>query len=311
MAFHEFSYDGLDWMIEEGGSVTTHSGAPIDTLPGPFDQTEAIIDAAQHAHGIRSAVQHNGLKPATTTCKTYHAEASEVPWWKFTDGGGCPNKWVLREGGEGQPTGFQTGNYAEVGDAASVMKPRCRMRWMARMQHSLSSTKNVFGRSRKRGCRGRRRLGRGPMICTGAAVMRHRGVRYRATIRSIMPRAASARRFWRRFRARRSTTCTAAQRAVEFLAPAARLEHQATCTNRQLKRAFEQRQAWADIEERAMSLNHREGAPQGIGMPGNSFRIKLARRFVACIYRAAGLRERGNLHDVREVPQDQGCRYIM
>jgi hypothetical protein len=121
--FPRVAYDGSDWMVGEGDDTTTASGVPLDDpnhMPGPYTQTEAIIDEGQELHGIRFAVQHNGLKAVQDVCPTYLVEASTLSWSELDGPGSCPNRWVLREGGQGQITGFQTSSQEKVPNRNAV-----------------------------------------------------------------------------------------------------------------------------------------------------------------------------------------------
>jgi hypothetical protein len=84
----------------------TSSGGP---LPGNTEQTQVIIDGGQAAYGLLFSVAHNGL----TTKKTDNCLSNIT-------GAGCPNKWVLQEGLEGQVTGWQTNNAEKVSNPADT-----------------------------------------------------------------------------------------------------------------------------------------------------------------------------------------------
>jgi hypothetical protein len=119
--FPRVSYDGSDWLVGEGLSATTHSGAPLSTLPGAFEQTVEILNNGQADHTTRFAIQHNGLKADPQNCATAGLHPADLPWQDYSEvGSGCPNKWVLREGAEGQVTGFQTSNKKEVNSPDTV-----------------------------------------------------------------------------------------------------------------------------------------------------------------------------------------------
>jgi len=84
----------------------TSSGGP---LPAGSEQTQTIIDNGQAAYHLAFAVQHNGL----STKKADNC-------LRDMNGIGCPNRWVLQEGKEGQVTGFQTTNETKVATPADV-----------------------------------------------------------------------------------------------------------------------------------------------------------------------------------------------
>jgi hypothetical protein len=122
------------------------------SLPGAFEQTQHILDDGQQAFGKSFVVQHNGLGPANAACSfaglhpqpttgcTFDDPAdacvpapgeacffdgsddvcdlNACPDGCYWDPGGCPNKWAVREGAEGQLTGFQTNNPS--GDVATL-----------------------------------------------------------------------------------------------------------------------------------------------------------------------------------------------
>jgi hypothetical protein len=100
--------------VDDGGGYEDANGAYIDgngaavpnTLDiGAFEQTQDVIDHGQSEWGMSFAVQHNGLQPRPPACINLGDP-------------GCPNKWVVIEGNEGQPIGFQTQNIQEIGDNA-------------------------------------------------------------------------------------------------------------------------------------------------------------------------------------------------
>jgi hypothetical protein len=98
--------------IDDGGGYEDASGMYVDgngaAAPnaldiGPFEQTQDVIDHGQDIWGMSFAVQHNGLQPKTPLCVNIGDPT-------------CPNKWVVIEGNEGQPIGFQTQNIHEIDD---------------------------------------------------------------------------------------------------------------------------------------------------------------------------------------------------
>jgi hypothetical protein len=102
--------DGFPRVNANGGYETTDgSSSGGGPLPGGVEQTQTILDNGQAAHGILFAVAHNGLQ----TQKNVNCLSN-------VNGPGCPNKWVLQEGLEGQVTGWQTTNVDKVSTPADV-----------------------------------------------------------------------------------------------------------------------------------------------------------------------------------------------
>ncbi|HXG57646.1 MAG TPA: hypothetical protein VNL91_01325 [Thermoanaerobaculia bacterium] len=101
--------DGFPRINEAGDYERSDGTSSGGSLPGGTEQTQTILNNGQAAHGIRFAVQHNGLKGKRTDGCLGNVNAP-----------GCPNRWVLQEGLEGQVTGWQTSNESEVGDPAAV-----------------------------------------------------------------------------------------------------------------------------------------------------------------------------------------------
>ncbi|MEO7330375.1 MAG: hypothetical protein ABI193_17500, partial [Minicystis sp.] len=134
-----------DWELANG-TCSSCVLPGCTSLPGAFEQTQKILDDAQTRLGKSFAVQHNGLGVQNTACDfaTVHPHplasgahvASSPGEACFFDGSGgcdpvacpdgcywdpssgCPNKWAVREGAEGQLTGFQTNNTS--GDVATA-----------------------------------------------------------------------------------------------------------------------------------------------------------------------------------------------
>jgi len=116
--------DGFPKVNNSGGyekSDGTSSGGP---LPGGTEQTQTILNLGQAAHGLLFAVAHNGLSP-----KRADNCLSNI------NGAGCPNKWVLQEGLEGQVTGWQTSNAEKVATPADVDSA---------FQNALSNSQGVY-----------------------------------------------------------------------------------------------------------------------------------------------------------------------
>jgi len=101
--------DGFPRVNETGDYLRTDGTSSGGALPGVTEQTQVILNLGQAREGIRFAVAHNGLNPKiSSNCLTN------------VNGIGCPNKWVLQEGSEGQVTGFQTTNAEKVSTPADV-----------------------------------------------------------------------------------------------------------------------------------------------------------------------------------------------
>lgn len=102
--------DGFPQINETGGyeksDGTPSNGAP---LPGVTEQTQRVINQGQAEQGIRFVVQHNGIQTKKTSGCLNDINAL-----------GCPNKWVLQEGKEGQVTGWQTVNEEKVATPAQL-----------------------------------------------------------------------------------------------------------------------------------------------------------------------------------------------
>jgi hypothetical protein len=117
--------DGFPRINANGGYETsdgTSSGG--GSLPGGVEQTQTILDNGQAAHGLLFAVAHNGLQ----TKKTDNCLNN-------INGLGCPNKWVLQEGLEGQVTGWQTTNSDKVANAADTDSA---------LQNALGNSQGVY-----------------------------------------------------------------------------------------------------------------------------------------------------------------------
>jgi hypothetical protein len=117
--------DGFPRINNNGGyetsDGTSSGGGP---LPGGIEQTQTILNNGQAAHGLLFAVAHNGLQ----TKKTDNCLNN-------INGPGCPNKWVLQEGLEGQVTGWQTSNVDKVSNPADVESA---------LQNALSNSQGVY-----------------------------------------------------------------------------------------------------------------------------------------------------------------------
>lgn len=117
--------DGFPRINNNGGYETsdgTSSGG--GALPGGTEQTQTILNNGQAAHGLLFAVAHNGLQ-----AKKNDNCLNNI------NGLGCPNKWVLQEGLEGQVTGWQTTNAEKVSNPADVDSA---------LQNALSNSQGVY-----------------------------------------------------------------------------------------------------------------------------------------------------------------------
>jgi hypothetical protein len=117
--------DGFPRINNNGGYETvdgTSSGG--GALPGGVEQTQTILDNGQAAHGLKFAVAHNGLQVKKNENCLINI-----------NGAGCPNKWVLQEGLEGQVTAWQTTNAEKVSNPADVDSA---------LQNALSNSQGVY-----------------------------------------------------------------------------------------------------------------------------------------------------------------------
>ncbi|HEY4641539.1 MAG TPA: hypothetical protein VII75_09365, partial [Thermoanaerobaculia bacterium] len=101
--------DGFPLINNSGGYEKSDGTSSNGPLPGGTEQTQTILDNGQATHGLSFVVAHNGLsKMITLNCA------------QNRNGVGCPNRWVLQEGQEGQVTGFQTTNDEKVSTPSDV-----------------------------------------------------------------------------------------------------------------------------------------------------------------------------------------------
>ena len=116
--------DGFPRVSDSGDYEKTDGTSSGGPLPGNTEQTQRILDNGQATHGLMFAVEHNGLAPKKVdTCLTDR------------NGLGCPNRWVLQEGAEGQVTGFQTSNEQKVANPVDVDST---------LQNALINSQGVF-----------------------------------------------------------------------------------------------------------------------------------------------------------------------
>jgi uncharacterized protein (TIGR03437 family) len=109
--------DGFPRVNETGGYRNSANGSSNGApLPAPSELTETILNRGQANHGLNFVVQHNGLQPRRSTCNLagIHPKPNLPLESYWPVGGGCPNRWVVKEGAEGQITGYQTVNRAGV-----------------------------------------------------------------------------------------------------------------------------------------------------------------------------------------------------
>jgi hypothetical protein len=101
--------DGFPRVNNSGGYEKSDGTSSGGALPGLTEQTQVIINAGQAVHGLAFSVAHNGLS-------TKKAENCLID----INAPGCPNKFVLQEGLEGQVTGWQTTNADKVSTPQDV-----------------------------------------------------------------------------------------------------------------------------------------------------------------------------------------------
>lgn len=101
--------DGFPQINDAGDYERSDGTSSGGALPGVTEQTQVILNTGQAVWHQLFAVQHNGLNQKRTDNCLNDINAP-----------GCPNKWVLQEGKEGQVTGFQTSNEEKVATAADA-----------------------------------------------------------------------------------------------------------------------------------------------------------------------------------------------
>lgn len=110
-------HDGFPKVNESGGyELSNGASSNAAALPDGTEQTIEIMNRGQASVGLPFVVQHNGLqaKPSGCNFEGVHPKPnrSYLQYWEV--GSGCPNRWAVKEGAEGQMTGFQTVNKAQV-----------------------------------------------------------------------------------------------------------------------------------------------------------------------------------------------------
>lgn len=87
--------DGWPRVSEDGAYLSVGKQTVGGKVPGPYDQTEALLDMGWEMYGDLFVTSHNGLQPIDE---------------------GRPNPWVLEAQAEGRPTSYQTTNLKKVAD---------------------------------------------------------------------------------------------------------------------------------------------------------------------------------------------------
>jgi len=112
--------------ISETGAYQTYGGRSSDgtALPGGVEQTQAILDRGQQSWSRDFIVQHNGIRAKGAGCPFEGVHPKPVrattEAYQGPPGAHCPNPYVVREGAQGQITGFQTVNASEVNDTSDL-----------------------------------------------------------------------------------------------------------------------------------------------------------------------------------------------
>ncbi len=104
--------DGFPKVNETGGyELSNGASSNAAALPDGTEQTIELLNRGQATYGINFVVQHNGLQPKPSGCNFDGQHPKPVrPYPQYWEAGSCPNRWAVREGAEGQLTGFQTTN---------------------------------------------------------------------------------------------------------------------------------------------------------------------------------------------------------
>lgn len=110
--------------ISESGGWETPDGVSSDgsALPGAFELTQTLLDRNQRRWGVNWVVQHNGVGPKISGCNFDGRHPKPlVPLDGYWDvASGCPNRWAVREGAQGQITGYQSKNLTDVNTPAQL-----------------------------------------------------------------------------------------------------------------------------------------------------------------------------------------------
>jgi len=113
--------------VADSGAYALFDGSASDgvsILPTGTEQTVGVLNLGQLLHPADFVVTHNGLGPAppAETCPNHdlHPVPLHPLGWYGASVTACPNKWALREGAQGQITGFQTNNANAVFDGVTL-----------------------------------------------------------------------------------------------------------------------------------------------------------------------------------------------
>ena len=102
--------------VDENGIYQDGNGAAAPNMEiGGLDQSLNVINEGQSEWGLDFAVQHCGLQPAY-----FGVVPPQMPECSSLGNPGCPNRWVVQEGLEGQYIGFQTQNIQKIDDGLKL-----------------------------------------------------------------------------------------------------------------------------------------------------------------------------------------------
>lgn len=109
--------DGFPKVNETGGyELSNGASSNAAALPDGTEQTIEIMNRGQAKIGMPFVVQHNGVQAKPNGCNFdgVHPKPNRgyLAYWEV--GSGCPNRWAVKEGAEGQLTGYQTVNKEKV-----------------------------------------------------------------------------------------------------------------------------------------------------------------------------------------------------
>lgn len=110
-------HDGFPKVNESGGyELSNGASSNAAALPDGTEQTIEIMNRGQARIGLPFVVQHNGVQAKPNGCNFdgVHPKPNRgyLAYWEV--GSGCPNRWAVKEGAEGQLTGYQTVNKEKV-----------------------------------------------------------------------------------------------------------------------------------------------------------------------------------------------------
>ena len=109
--------DGFPRVNETGGyELASGASSNSGVLPDGTAQMIEVINRGQANIGLGFVVQHNGIQAKPTGCnfEGQHPKPDRTYPSYWDSSSGCPNRWVVKEGAEGQMTGFQTVNLEKV-----------------------------------------------------------------------------------------------------------------------------------------------------------------------------------------------------